>query len=189
MNSLSLFLSWYVHLFLSSDIRDPGSRAIGFQDLHHWPLILLPHSLSQFYSQQTADSGTYQPPKPYEPMPIVKLTHVCIYHIGSVSLDNPGWHWIQPVKAAESISLELAESLGCSHSPCRPRDSNTSLLRVPGPHTVPCNSLFIKLRKWLHLSLSVFTIICVLLGSWLRILRFIEWANEWGYTVVSHTSE
>ena len=90
MNSLSLFLSWYVHLFLSSDIRDPGSRAIGFQDLHQWPLILLPHSLSQFYSQQTADSGTYQPPKPYEPMPIVKLTHVCIYHIGSVSLDNPG---------------------------------------------------------------------------------------------------
>ena len=42
MNSLSLFLSWYVHLFLSSDIRDPGSRAIGFQDLHQWPLVLVP---------------------------------------------------------------------------------------------------------------------------------------------------
>ena len=71
----------------------------------------------------------------------------------------------------------------------QPRDGNTSLLFVPGPCTLPCNSLFIKLRKWLLLSLSVFTIICVLLGSWLMILRFIEWTNEWGCTVVSHTSE
>ena len=33
---LSLFLSWDVHLFLSSDIRAPGSWDFRLQDLHQW---------------------------------------------------------------------------------------------------------------------------------------------------------